>query len=284
MEHTRRAATTRLSPRIRRTGVSARVVPEQPDLPVSPDLMTYYRTLSESLGHMHWWPAKSPFEVIVGAILTQSTAWANVELAIANLRRERLLTFAALERVPIRQLERLVRPSGYFRQKALKLKAFVAFLRKEFGGSLVRMFRTPTAELRERLLRVHGIGPETADSILLYAGGHAVFVVDAYTHRMLARHDITGGRGAAARNPKYDDVRGLIESRLNRDARLYNEFHALIVNTGKNWCRKSAPRCAECPLHDFLPANSPLRSQAARPVPQTASAQNHFLIPAETSL
>jgi len=275
MEHTRRAATTRLSPRIRRTGSSGRVVPEQPDLPGSPDLMTYYRTLSESLGPMHWWPAKTPFEVIVGAILTQSTAWSNVELAITNLRRERLLTFAALERVPLARLERLVRPSGYFRQKALKLKAFVAFLRKEFGGSLGRMFRTPTAELRERLLRVHGIGPETADSILLYAGGHAVFVVDAYTHRMLGRHEITGSRNAAAGKHTYETTRGLLEGRLARDARLYNEFHALIVNTGKNWCRKSAPRCSECPLHDFLPADSPLRSQVPRPVSRAFSVENH---------
>ena len=247
--------------------------------------MAYYRTLSESLGPMHWWPAKTPFEVIVGAILTQSTAWSNVELAIANLRRERLLTFAALERVPIRQLERLVRPSGYFRQKALKLKAFVAFVRNEFGGSLGRMFRTPTAELRERLLRVHGIGPETADSILLYAGGRAVFVVDAYTQRMLGRHGITGSHNAAAaRNPNYEDVRGLIEARLDRDARLYNEFHALIVNAGKNWCRKREPRCAECPLHDFLPPDSPLRSRAARAVPPIVSAQSQLLVPSESSL
>jgi endonuclease-3 related protein len=278
MEHTRRAATTRLSPRIRRSGASARVVPEELHLPGSPDLMNYYRKLSESLGPMHWWPAKTPFEVIVGAILTQSTAWSNVELAIANLRRERLLTFTALERVPIRRLERLVRPSGYFRQKALKLKTFVAFVRSEFGGSLGRMFRTPTAELRERLLRVHGIGPETADSILLYAGGHAVFVVDAYTQRMLGRHGIAGEVGVAARNPNYEDVRGLIEGRLNRDARLYNEFHALIVNAGKNWCRKREPRCAECPLHDFLPANSLLRSQPARLAPPIVSGQSQLLV------
>jgi endonuclease-3 related protein len=246
--------------------------------------MAYYKTLSKSPGPMHWWPAKTPFEVIVGAILTQSTAWANVEQAIANLRRERMLTFAAIERVPIGRLERLVRPSGYFRQKARKLKAFVAFVRHNFGGSLDRMFRTPTAELRERLLEVHGIGPETADSILLYAGGHAVFVVDAYTHRILGRHGIPAGRGAAPAKPDYEKTRGLIESGLARDARLYNEFHALIVNTAKNWCRKSKPRCSECPLHDHLPADSSLRSQAAQPMIAAYAALNRASKSAELSL
>jgi endonuclease-3 related protein len=233
--------------------------------------MGYYQSLSESLGPMHWWPARTPFEVIVGAILTQNTSWSNVERAIANLRRDRLLNFAAIERVPIRRLEQLVRSSGYFRQKARKLKAFVAFLRRDFGGSLARMFRTPTAELRERLLEVHGIGPETADSILLYAGGHAVFVVDAYTHRMLGRHGVTAGGRAATSGRDYEGVRGLLENRLPRDARLYNEFHALIVNTGKNWCHKREPVCSACPLHDLLPADSPLRSQPAQAPASLAS-------------
>lgn len=199
----------------------------------------------------------------MGAILTQNTAWTNVERAIANLRRARMLTFAALERAPLPRLEALVRPSGYFRQKARKLKAFVAFVREEFGGSLARMFRTPTAGLRERLLSVHGIGPETADSILLYAGGHSVFVVDAYTHRMLGRHGIVAGGDGDAAKQDYESTRALLERRLERDARLYNEFHALIVNAGKNWCRTREPRCSECPLHDFLPADSPLRITSA---------------------
>jgi endonuclease III related protein len=284
-EHTRRAATPRLAPRIRRTGASPRVVPQKPALLGSPDLMAYYRTLSESLGPMHWWPAKTPFEIIVGAILTQNTSWSNVERAIANLRGERLLSFAALERVSRARLARLVRPSGYFRQKARKLKAFVAFLRLEFGGSLVKMFRTPTAELREQLLRVHGIGPETADSILLYAGGHAVFVVDAYTHRILERHAITGGASAVAPGKHdYEKARDLLESRLAREAQLYNEFHALIVNTGKHWCRKREPRCSECPLHDFLPADSPLRSQTSRSPAPSASSQSRLQFAAESSL
>ena len=231
---------------------------------------------------MHWWPAKTPMEVIVGAILTQSTAWTNVEQAIANLRRERLLSFAALERVAIARLERSVRPSGYFRQKARKLKAFVTFLRAKFGGSLARMFRVPTARLREMLLGVHGIGPETADSILLYAGGHSVFVVDAYTQRILERHGVAVGSPTSGKYD-YEKTRGMIEGRLFRDASLYNEFHALIVNVGKNWCRKREPRCSQCPLRDFLPADSPLRSHAARVAIPIAPAQNRLLLAAETS-
>jgi len=229
------------------------------------ELQGYYMALSAALGPMHWWPAKTPFEMIVGAILTQSTAWSNVERAIENLRRERLLTFGALERVPMARLQRLVRPSGYFRQKARKLKAFVEFLRHQYGGSLARMFRTPTAELREQLLSVQGIGRETADSILLYAGKQAVFVVDAYTHRILERHALVLGK------PDYEIAREFFESRLPRDAALYNEFHALIVNAGKNWCRKSAPRCEQCPLAGFLPPDSPLKLHASVPGPEVGA-------------
>jgi endonuclease-3 related protein len=201
---------------------------------------------------MHWWPARTPFEVIVGAILTQNTSWGNVERAIANLRSARMLTPSSVAAARTARLAALVRPSGYFRQKAVKLKAFVRFLENEYGGSLKRMFNTPTGELRKKLLSVHGIGPETADSILLYAGNHPVFVVDAYTYRIFARHGLTGDK------PNYEDVRALFEAALPRDPRLLNEFHALLVNTGKNWCRKTNPRCAECPLGSLLPAASPL--------------------------
>jgi endonuclease-3 related protein len=220
--------------------------------PQSGELMRYYETMSVALGPMRWWPAKTQFEVIVGAILTQSTAWGNVEMAIANLRTARLLTPLAMLRVRTERLATLIRPSGYYRQKARKLKAFVRFLDAQYGGSLKRMFLTPTAELREKLLAVHGIGPETADSILLYAGNHEVFVVDAYTHRIFGRHGITNGK------PEYEKVRAMIEATIPRQHELFNEFHALIVNTGKNWCRKSAPRCEDCPLVSLLPANSPL--------------------------
>jgi endonuclease III related protein len=234
--------------------------------PIAPsgDLLRYYEVMSGALGPMRWWPARTPFEVIVGAILTQSTAWANVERAIANLRYAQLLTPSAMLRVPTSRLAAQVRPSGYFRQKAKKLKAFVRFLHTVYGGSLKRMFRTPTPELREKLLSVHGIGPETADSILLYAGNHPVFVVDAYTHRIFGRHGITDGK------PDYEKVRALIEASIPQQPELFNEFHALIVNTGKNWCRKSAPRCEACPLRSLLPAKSPL-SIFTTAMPEVAS-------------
>lgn len=219
--------------------------------------MDYYFAMSQALGPMRWWPARTRFEVIVGAILTQSAAWTNVEHAIANLRAARMLTPAAIGRVRTARLANLVRPSGYFRQKAKKLKAFVGFLQNGYGGSLKRMFTTPTTELRERLLSVHGIGPETADSILLYAGDHPVFVVDAYTNRILRRHQLTDS------NFGYEEVRSLFERALPADAQLFNEFHALIVSTGKNWCRKREPRCSECPLGPLLPPESPLQQIAA---------------------
>jgi endonuclease-3 related protein len=217
-----------------------------------PLLMRYFTAMSEKLGPMRWWPARTPFEVIVGAILTQNTSWGNVERAIANLRSAQMLTPSAISAARMARLAALVRPSGYFRQKAKKLKAFVRFLQRDYGGSLKRMFETPTEVLREKLLSVHGIGPETADSILLYAGEFAVFVVDAYTHRIFGRHGITNGKA------DYENVRALVEAALPRDSQLFNEFHALVVNTAKNWCRKKEPRCAECPLGSLLPENSPL--------------------------
>jgi endonuclease III related protein len=225
----------------------------------SKDLLRYYEVMSAALGPMHWWPAKTPFEVIVGAILTQSTSWGNVERAIDNLRAARMLTPRAILNVRTPRLAALVRPSGYFRQKAKKLKAFVRFLQNGYDGSLIRMFQTSTSELREELLLVHGIGPETADSILLYAGNHPVFVVDAYTHRILGRHAMTSGK------PNYESARALFEEALPRDPQLWNEFHALIVNTGKTWCRKSAPRCQQCPLRSLLPATSPLAQSLDAP-------------------
>jgi endonuclease-3 related protein len=229
---------------VRPANASARAAP----LASPPPLHAYYDALFAAHGPQHWWPGRTAFEVIVGAILTQNTSWTNVELAIRNLRREELLTPRAMASVSLARLALLVRSSGYFRQKAKKLKCFVHFLRSEYGGSLTRMFRTPTAALREKLLAVHGIGPETADSILLYAGKHPVFVVDAYTRRMLERH------GLAAPAQSYEEIRRLFERNLAGDVALYNEFHALIVRTGKEYCRTRNPRCDECPLHSFLPA------------------------------
>ena len=213
-----------------------------------PPLDEYYNALFTAFGPQHWWPGKTPFEVIVGAILTQNTSWTNVERAITNLRRANLLTPAAIERSSSVTIESLIRPSGYFRQKARKLKSFSSFLRYEYSGSLKKMFAQPTAALRQQLLGVFGIGPETADSILLYAGGHPVFVVDAYTKRMLARH------GWVDENVGYEDVRWLFERQFPGDIARFNEFHALIVQAGKQYCRTREPLCGECPLGRYLPA------------------------------
>lgn len=212
-----------------------------------PALGIYYDALFRAHGPQHWWPGRTRFEVIVGAILTQNTSWSNVERAIAELRREKLLSAAGIERVPVARLAKLIRSSGYFRQKARKLKEFVRYVRVHHGGSLDRMFRTPTEELRGQLLRVHGIGPETADSILLYAGNHPVFVVDAYTRRILERHDLAKGKES------YDHIRALFEHSLPSDPKLFNEYHALIVRTGKRFCRKREPDCDHCALRPFLP-------------------------------
>jgi endonuclease-3 related protein len=231
------------SPAVR---ASSGATPRVPPLDAGRAITLFYDALHRDLGPQKWWPAETPFEVIVGAILTQNTSWKNVERAIANLREAGLLDPARLARVRLPRLERLVRPSGYYRQKARKLKAFLRFLDVEFDGSLDRMFATPTAALREKLLAVHGIGPETADSILLYAGNHPVFVIDAYARRVLARHSLADARMS------YDDAQALFQLHLPREASLFNQYHALLVETGKRWCRAREARCEECPLGRFL--------------------------------
>ena len=234
-------ATMPIRQRARR--LNAHATPAPKSLAILPQ---YFDALFRAYGEQHWWPGRTPFEIIVGAILVQNTAWVNAARAIANLRKVKLLTPSAIEEIPQPKLARLIRSSGYFRQKARKLKAFVAFLRKEHRGSLAAMFRTPTATLRQQLLAVHGIGPETADSILLYAGNHAVFVLDAYTRRILQRH------GLAAGKESYEEIRRLVEKSLPNDPQLFNEFHALIVHTGKNYCRSRAPLCSQCALRPLL--------------------------------
>lgn len=172
-------------------------------------IRAYYAALLGRWGPQHWWPAQSRFEVIVGAFLTQNTAWTNVEKALGRLRRARRLSLGGIRATPERELAELIRPSGYFRQKAHRLKRFVAWLDAAYGGSLDRMFAQPTARLREELLALHGVGPETADSILLYAGGHEVFVVDAYARRIFERH------GLASKKAKYEELRALVEGALS---------------------------------------------------------------------
>ncbi len=198
-----------------------------------------------ALGPQGWWPGRTRFEVIVGAILTQNTAWTNVALALANLRRIRALTPAALATLPQVRLAELIRPAGYYNIKAARLRHFLRYLEGRYRLRLDRMFAQQPSRLRQELLAVSGIGPETADSILLYAGNIPTFVVDAYTRRILSRHGLLGS-GAS-----YDDVQALLMGSLAPNAALYNEYHALLVAVGKTFCRPS-PRCAGCPLRDDL--------------------------------
>jgi len=209
--------------------------------------MQYYEALYEAFGPQKWWPARTRFEVIVGAILTQNTAWSNVEKAMRGLKRARVLTPERLSALTHEKLADLIRPSGYFNIKARRIKNFLNFLFRESEGSLDRLFKkSPPKELRQLILSVNGIGPETADSILLYAGGRAEFVVDAYTKRVLSRH------GLVLEGAGYDEVKALFMDNLPRETRLFNEYHALLVRLGKDFCRPRKPLCEACPLKAFL--------------------------------
>ena len=201
-----------------------------------------YKDLYANFGPQHWWPAKTPFEVIVGAILTQSTSWNNVKKAIANLKKNQLLTKDALYRLSHPRLALLIRSAGYYNIKAKRLKAFLHFFFKDYGGSLRKMSQVDTLVLRKQLLSVNGIGPETADSILLYALDKPVFVVDSYTKRVLSRHRII------REDDDYEQVQNLFMQSLKKDVRLFNEYHALLVKLGKEFCLKRRPRCEICPL------------------------------------
>jgi endonuclease-3 related protein len=218
-------------------------------VPPSP-LRSYFEALLAAHGPQHWWPGRTRFEIIVGAILTQNTSWTNVERAVRNLRAARMLSPQAIRRVRSVRLAQFLRPSGYFRQKARTLKSFVSFLYASYAGSLSRLFATRTDILRAQLLALRGIGPETADCILLYAGKYPVFVVDAYTRRILERH------GHAHPKLAYDKIRIMFESALPADHQLFNEFHALMVHVGQSFCRPNNPRCSECSLFRFLPQST----------------------------
>jgi endonuclease-3 related protein len=248
------------------------------------NIQKIFRTLEAAMGPQHWWPAGSPFEVVVGAFLTQNTAWTNVERALGNLRGAAVLSISGVRNTPLEELEQLVRPAGYFRQKAARLKRFVTHLDASHSGSLDQMFTQPLEALREELLGLPGIGPETADSILLYAAGREVFVVDAYARRIFERHALIRP------DANYDQIRLGVERALatlameetplaSPDAarppaphppaphapsaastmerselsRRYSEFHALIMQTAKHFCVKAAPRCEGCPLRPLLP-------------------------------
>ena len=202
-----------------------------------------YRTLNRCFGPLHWWPGDTPFEVAVGAILTQNTNWANAEKAIGRIKAQGALEPSVLYGIGDEDLQEMIRPSGCYRVKARRLKAFLSALCEDFGADLGRMLSGDLREARRRLLAIAGIGEETADSILLYAAERPVFVVDAYTRRILERHGILKGR------PSYGEVQRLFMNALPVDAGLYNQYHALIVETGKRFCRKE-PRCGECPLRE----------------------------------
>lgn len=213
-----------------------------------------YRVLSGALGPSRWWPGETPFEVAVGAILTQNTNWKNVEKAIANLKAASALTGKGLRALPPARMEELIRPAGYFRIKTKRLTDFLDFLEQESGLEIEALADQELAQLRPKLLAVRGIGPETADSILLYALSKPTFVVDAYTMRMFSRH------GLIPEVTDYHEVQDIaqaaIASEVQDDGATvadYNEFHALIVRAAKQWCRKSKPLCHLCPARTLLP-------------------------------
>ncbi len=213
------------------------------DKKIRKQLTSIYRVLFRACGPQHWWPGDTPFEVLVGAVLTQNTAWANVEKAITNLKRERLLTTPSrMNKVSPDKLASLIRPSGHFNIKAKRLRHLLLFLHTRYSGSLKRMFSVDPALLRQQLLEINGIGPETADSILLYAGEMPFFVIDTYTRRIFSRHKLIEG------NEDYHAVQGLFMDNLPHEARFYNEYHALLVRIGKEYCKKTRPLCNGCPL------------------------------------
>ena len=206
-------------------------------------LTTVYERLLAAFGPQKWWPAQTRFEVIVGAILTQNTNWGNVERALINLKSDKLLSPQALKNISPQKLSLLIRPAGYFNVKAKRLKNFISFLFNEYDGHLKKMMREDCRLLRQKLLDVNGIGPETADSILLYAFDKPVFVVDAYTKRMLYRHNMI------TPDADYDTIQEMFMKFLRRDVRMFNEYHALIVRLGKDFCRPK-PLCSQCVLND----------------------------------
>lgn len=237
--------------------------PDAGSAAVQSRLRRAYDLMLAAHGHQHWWPGDTPFEVCVGAILTQNTAWSNVERAITNLKQSRVLSPGRLYALPVEELARLIRPAGYFNVKARRLRSFLAVLVEQFGSRVDHLFTGTTDVVRARLLAINGIGPETADSMLLYAGGHPSFVVDAYTKRIFERHHWwRGGRGPHV--PKgnsrgeYADLQSLCAGALGqfKGARRldhWQDYHAQLVVVGKDFCRPKNPRCDACPLRTLLP-------------------------------
>jgi endonuclease-3 related protein len=207
------------------------------------DILFVYRQLFRAFGPQYWWPGDTTFEIAVGAILTQNTNWTNVEKAIHNLKKNKALSAKAINKMPSPKLARLIRPAGYFNIKAKRLKSFITFLMNDYHGSMERMKREDMHSLRDKLLSIYGIGPETADSILLYALQKPFFVIDAYTKRVLSRH------GIMPYEKSYDEFQQLFHASLKKDVKLFNEYHALFVKVGKTYCKIKKPLCEQCPLH-----------------------------------
>ena len=217
-----------------------------------PPLRQAYRLMHRAHGHLQWWPADSPFEICVGAILTQNTSWENVELAITNLKAARVLTPKKIHALTHSKLAQLIRPSGYFNIKAKRLRNFVDIVVEQHGASLKRFFKGDAATVRERLLAINGIGPETADSMLLYAGGHQSFVIDAYTKRIFERHDWCDA------NDDYDALQTLCTNSLSQKRGAdkldyWRDYHAQLVVIGSRYCKPRNPNCDDCPLKRLLP-------------------------------
>lgn len=205
-------------------------------------MLKIYKALFERFGARHWWPGRTRLEIIIGAILTQNTAWTNVEKAIKNLKKEKLLSVKGLTEISEKKLAKLIKPAGYYNIKAQRVKFFLEFLDTRYNGSIKKMFERESRSLRDELLNIKGIGPETADSILLYAGEKPVFVIDAYTKRIFSRH------GYINEDAPYNEAQDLFLKNLPTNVKLFNEFHALIVELGKNLCRAKKPLCSECPI------------------------------------
>jgi endonuclease-3 related protein len=246
--------------------------------PKEPMVRSIFQALLDAFGPQNWWPARTPFEVVVGSILVQNTAWTNAKLALDRLRAARCLDVKTVRLIRLRNLEELIRPAGFFRQKAQTLKAVIAFLDRNYSGSMLKMANQDRMVLRPQLLGIRGIGPETADSILLYAAQHPVFVVDAYARRVLSRH------GLIAEKSSYEEIQSLFSSALteypieisgppthisdkhppsamsrrakSQHAQALNEMHGLLVAVGKRFCRKLAPDCENCPLLPLLPRSN----------------------------
>jgi len=229
-----------------------------------------YRLMRARHGHLHWWPGETPFEVCVGAILTQNTNWGNVEKSIANLQREKVLSPEKLHELSQSELARLIHPSGYYNVKAARLRAFLKILVEDYGGDLTRLFSGTVAEARQRLLETNGIGPETADSMLLYAGGRLTFVIDAYTRRIFARHHF------CAMDEEYDALRQICERSLSTGVGdlldYWQDYHAQLVMVGKTFCRPREARCEECPLRSLLPGETQGVQSPATKSPRTPKA------------